>query len=160
MGFIVRSQFSQNLEEEQASLFHAAKEVCNKKNDLSDLKINGNVCSNPNEIEKEVINYFHALFNGHHNRDMVNTGSPFTPDNSGLSDLLQDLSSLDDNQRSKLEEDIDIEEMDIIVSECANNKAPGLDGISYEFYKATWSIIRKPIVMVLQCQLDRLRLID
>ena len=67
---------------------------------------------------------------------------------------------MDDSDKTKLEEDIDILELDSIVAECANNKAPGLDGISYEFYKATWSTIRKSFVMVLQCQLDRLKIIE
>ena len=42
----------------------------------------------------------------------------------------------------------------------SNNKSPGLDGLTYEFFKKTWSIINELFFKVLQCQLDRLRLID
>ena len=160
MGFVVRSRFSQNLEEEKASLYHAAKEINSKKNNIDSLKINGHVSVDSVQIENEVLRFFNALLNGHHDSDMLDTGSPFVPDNTHLQDILNDLSSLDGTERDKLEEDVDIAELDAIILECPNNKAPGLDGISYEFYKVTWSIIRKTMVMVLQCQLDRSSLID
>jgi hypothetical protein len=38
--------------------------------------------------------------------------------------------------------------------------SPGLDGLSYEFYKVTWDIIGQDFVKVLQVQLQRLKLID
>ena len=90
----------------------------------------------------------------------MNTGVPFVPDNSFLADFLQGLSSLDNDQSEKLHEDVDVDELDIIIKECENNKAPGLDGLSYELYKSTWEIIKEIFVMVVQCQLDRERIVD
>ena len=60
----------------------------------------------------------------------------------------------------KLHEDAAFEEIDDIIKQCDNNKAPGLDGLSYEFYKATWELIRVIFVMVLQCQLDRIKIVE
>ena len=159
MGFIVRSRFRQNAEEEKASLYHAAREIKNGNKSVNKLKIEGRIVSDENLIEREVTSFFRALFNGHHNTALVDTGSPFVPDNSVLSDFLQDLACMDTMNSEKLEEDIDIDELDHVIKMCENGKSPGLDGICYEFYKKTWPIIRKTITMVLQCQLDRQYLI-
>ena len=159
MGFVVRSRFGQNLEEERASLFHAGREVKNKKNCVTSLKVNGVIEKDPLVIETEVTRYFTALFNGHHNSHLVNTGVPFVSDATNLPRFLENLTAMDEMDRDRLEEDIDIDELDVIIKECANNKAPGLDGLCYEFFKFTWPIIRVPFTMVLQCQLDRQRLI-
>ena len=43
---------------------------------------------------------------------------------------------------------------------CARNKSPGLDGLPYELYQATWEVIGMDFVQVLQCQLDRIRLVE
>ena len=51
-------------------------------------------------------------------------------------------------------------ELDEVILSCNNNKSPGLDGLTYEFYKKTWVIIKDVFMDVLQCQIDRLRLID
>ena len=135
MGFVVRSRFGQNLEEERASLFHAGREAKNKKNCVTSLKVDGVIRKDPLVIETEVTRYFTALFNGHHNSQLVNTGVPFVSDATNLPRLLENLTAMDEMDRDRLEEDIDIDELDVIIKECANNKAPGLDGLCYEFYK-------------------------
>ena len=96
MGFVVRSRFKQNAEEEKASLYHAAKENRNSSNSVTSLKIAGQVVKNSNQIEEEVIHFYGALFNGHHNADLVDTGVPFVPNDSFLAEFLQGLSSMDD----------------------------------------------------------------
>ena len=160
MGFVVRSRFKQNAEEERASLYHAAKENKNSSNSITSLKIGGQVVKDENQIVEEVINFFGALLNGHHNADLVDTGVPFVSNNSFLAEFLQGLSSLENAVSDELHEDIDIAEIDEIIKQCDFNKAPGLDGLCYEFYKSTWEIIRIPFLQVLQCQLDRERIVD
>ena len=160
MGFVVRSRFNQNAEGERASLYHAAREAKNGKNRVSSLKVAGNVVKEKNIIEKIVLDYFGALLNGHHNVDLVDTGIPFVPDNSNLGEFLEGLGQLSDEDRDKLHRDIEDDEMDVVIKKCANNKAPGLDGISYEFYKTTWDVISGVFIQVLQCQLNRLKIID
>ena len=130
MGFVVRSRFKQNAEEERASLYHAVKEVKNSSHNINSLKIGGRIVKDPRVIEDEVVNFFGALLNGQHDSNLVDTGVPFVPDNSFLADFLQGLSSLDNDQSAKLHEDVDVEEVDTIIKECENNKAPGLDGLS------------------------------
>ena len=160
MGFLVRSRFKQNAEHERASLFHAARELSNKKSNINSLKIQGAVSNNADQIEAEVTTFFKALFNGYHDNALKIKDIPFVPDNSKLNEFLQHLSVMNEQESEKLDEDLDIYELDEVIKECVANKAPGLDGICYEFYKVTWHIIRKTFLMVLQCQLDRERIVD
>ena len=160
LGVVIRSRFKQNSEDEKASLYHAAREAKNDRNNVSSLKVDGRVIKDQQKIEEEVINFFGALFNGHHNADLVDTGFAFVPDNSFLGEFLENLSELSDTDRDKLHVDITFEELDDIIKNCDNNKSPGLDGLPYEFYKVAWPVIREDFCSILQCQLDRFRLID
>ena len=111
-------------------------------------------------MDNEVIVYFNALFNGHHGVDMKDTGEPFKPDYSKLDTFLQDLSSLPDIARDTMVKDMTIEELEDIVKSCAHNKSPGLDGLGYELYQETFSIIKEDLLKVFQCQLERKRIIE
>ena len=82
MRVAVRSRLKNNAKDENASLYHAAREIRNKKHDLSSLKINWKVETDSSLIEKQVLSFFNALFNGHHNMDLIDTGSPFVPNDN------------------------------------------------------------------------------
>ena len=160
MGIVIRSRYKQNAEDERASLYHAAREAKNGKNNIGSLKIDGKVVKDRGLIETEVLKYFGALFNGHHNVDLVDTGIPFVPDDQYLRDFLEGLGSLSDADSDNLHKDIVKEEMDEVIKNCDNNKSPGLDGLSYEFYKTVWPVISEVFVKILQCQLDRFKIIE
>ena len=162
MGFVVRSRYKENLETEMASLFHANRENKNySKNNHHELKIGDKISSDKTEIESEILGYYNALFNGHHNRDYVDTGHPFIPDNSQLPDFLTGLGKLSPSSKVNLAKDLTFEEVEFIVlHDCERNKSPGLDGLSYEFYKATWSIIGKDFTEVLQVEMLRFLIIE
>ena len=81
-------------------------------------------------------------------------------DYSGLDSYLAGLGSLPDLVRDELEKDILIDELRDIVKESVNNKSPGLDGISYEFYKTTLDLIQDDLLEILQCQLNRKKIVD
>ena len=91
---------------------------------------------------------------------LEDTGEPFKADESELDYFLQDLSALPDNERDNLVKEMKIEELEKIIGECDRNKSPGLDGLCYEFYQETFSIIKYDLLQVLQCQLDRTRIIE
>ena len=104
MGFSVRSRFKENAETEKASLFHLNRENKNfLKNNHGELKINGQVVDNREEVENEVLTYYGALFNGHHNRDLIDTGKPFVPDDSHLQDFLSGPGNLSPEKNLLLE---------------------------------------------------------
>ena len=103
MGFTVRSRYKENLESESASLFHLNRENKNfKRSSLQNLKIGDNVTSDRKTIETEVVKYFGALFNGHHDRVGLDTGEPFIPDYTDLPEFLQGLGSLSHESQPKL----------------------------------------------------------
>ena len=92
-------------------------------------------------IEEEITRFFKALFNGHHSTSLEDTGEPLKADDSEVDDFLQDLSALPDDERDNLGKEMKIEELEEIVGKCDHNKSPGLDGLCYEFYQETFSII-------------------
>ena len=108
-----------------------------------------------------MIEYFGALLNGHHDNNLVDTGQPFVPDNSCLPDFLSGLGKLSQESKTKLAQDLSFSDVEhIIKHECDNNKSPGLDGLPYELYKATWEIIGQDFVKVLQVELANFQLIN
>ena len=89
------------------------------------------------------------------------TGQSFVPDYTDLPDFLQDLGTLSQLSQDKLVQNLSYEKVKFIVfKKCAKNKSPGLDGLPYEIYQVTWDIIGRDFVKVLQCQLDRDRIIE
>ena len=112
-------------------------------------------------IEAEIIQYFGALFNGHHDRHGHDTGDPFQPDYTGLPDFLTGLGSLSQQSQDNLVKHLSYEEITFIVlKQCDKNKSPGLDGLPYDLYQATWDIIGHDFAEVLQVQLQRFSLIE
>ena len=73
---------------------------------------------------------------------------------------MQSLGVLNDADRDKLHDDISMEKLSEVIKNCDNNKSSGLDGLPYEFYKAVWPVIGGDFISILQCQLDRLVLIE
>ena len=107
MGFVIRSRFKENAETEQDSLFHANREKKNYfKTNHNELKIDDQICDDKKKIESEVLSYFGSLFNGHHNRDLIDTGRTFVPHNSYFSDFLSGLGKLSAVSQTKLEKDL------------------------------------------------------
>ena len=159
-GYVVRSRFKNNVSEEAASLFHANREVKNaKSNNIDSLKIKDDVVANQEVIEEEVTKFFHALFNGYHDENIVNTGKTFQADNNDLDFFLNDLATLSDSARDGLVKDMTMGELEEIVKNCDHNKSPGLDGLSYELYQKTFPIIKEDLLAVYRCQLSRNKLI-
>ena len=133
MGFVVRSRYKENIESEKASLFHLNKENKNfEKNSLESLKINGQVESDKSKIEAEVLKYFGALFNGHHDRNGDDTGLPFVPDFTDLPDFLADVGKLSQASQNNLVKSLTYEQVKFVIfKKCEKNKSPGLDGLPY-----------------------------
>ena len=55
------------------------------------LKVNGSIVDDQEQIEGFVVAFFNALFNGHQNADLENTGVPFVPNFSNLDTYLDGL---------------------------------------------------------------------
>ena len=168
-GLVVRSRDKQNSEEEVASLYHLRKI---NKGSLESLRV-GQDCSvgyrhniamvttkDSGRIEEETVNFTEALLNGRQDRFLQDTKEVFQPDYTHLEEFLCNLSKLSQASQDSLVEPLSEDEVKDVVKNCKNGKSPGLDGLSYEFYKFTWSIIGTIFTKILQVQLDRERILE
>ena len=82
------------------------------------------------------------------------------PDDQNLEEFLSSLNQLSEASQNMLVEPLTKEEVKDALKSCANEKSPGLDGLTYEFFKKKWPVIGFIFTKVLQAQLDRERLMD
>ena len=142
-GLVVRSRYQQNLEEEQATLFHQNKEVrMSQKRKLSKLKLaNAGVTEDEDLIAEECWTFFDALLNGRHDRDLQDTGRPFQPSHEHLPEFLAGLPTLSEQRSEMLVAPLLKEELEDALKQSQRGKSPGLDGLSYELYRTAWDVI-------------------
>ena len=89
-------------------MFHHNKEM--KKtgsNHLTEMKFNdanGNVqiTTDPAKIEDETVKFFEALFNGRHDKNLVDTGQSFKPSDKYLEEILGTLNTLSKRSKTKI----------------------------------------------------------
>ena len=89
------------------------------------MKIEGKVEEDLNLIENEVTTFFKALFNGYHDRNLINTGMSFVPDLSSLPAFLNNLEKLPDIDRDEPEHEMTLDELEFIVQQSKNTKVRG-----------------------------------
>jgi hypothetical protein len=120
----------------------------------------GEVLTSSEAVEREITSYFEALFQGRHvpsanNSGFVDSGSSFHPDPDLFPGLLSGLPSLSPVQQAELELPFTLGELQSAVEAAAASKAPGLDGLSYEFYKATFGQVGPSLLDGLNAMLGR-----
>ena len=159
-GFIIRSRAQEYAEEEKGSLYHVNREVkLGNSTNLSSLMIDGRVCSDKEEVEKEIFNFYGPLFRGQHRSvdgytEPVDTGTPFKPDEEQVQGFLEGLGELSPDQQLHIQQPISLEELGSALETCSKNKSPGLDGLSYEFYQRTAQVIGPVLIQIFQDQLN------
>ena len=160
-GLVVRSKFKQNVEEERATIFHQHKEVkMVKKQKLSKMKLaptnsnaKGQVTEDLDKIAGECWDFFDALLNGRHDCNMKDTGHPFVPSQENLPEFLTGLSTLSEESKELLVAPLEKDEIKEVLKKCQGGKSPGLDGLSYELYRAAWEVIRTDFFKAMQAVL-------
>jgi hypothetical protein len=111
-------------------------------------------------VQDEVFSFFSAIFQGRHvaaadpANDPVDSGTPFSPDLLAFPQFLDNLPQLSPEERDGLEVPFSLAELEAAVLEATPNKAPGLDGLSYEFYRATLPIIGPHLLAALSSMLS------
>ena len=155
-GFVVRSRYKQNVEEEMASLYHVNREKRHgARNNISKLSVTGAIVEEREEVERHVLGFFEPLFSGAHDDRGVDTGRAFVPDDTFLEDFLVGLPRLSVASAGVLEQVVSLDELSDVLKSLPTGKSPGLDGLSYEFYVAVFPIIKVVLLEVLQCILDQ-----
>ena len=110
------------------------------------------------EREDLVKDFFTKLFQGFHGRNGEVGSKPFEPDFSELDFLLEGLGQLTPEQAEEMIREVNLEDVEAAVKKACNNKAPGLDGITYEFYKANLETMGPILTEVFNEQLARLKM--
>ena len=100
---------------------------------IRELKTENKVLRDPSDILEEMRTYYENLYRKQNNRDIENTS---------LNNIKERLPKLNTKDRELIEKDITIEELAQIVKKSKNNKSPGPDGFTNEFYKIFWPNIR------------------
>lgn len=91
------------------------------------------------ELKKEVINYYTTRFRSEDVTDLPN----------GFNDPLNNITdSLDDNDRENLTRPITLIELENVLKLCAKKKSPGPDGLTYEFYRKNFDVIKHDLLQI------------
>jgi exonuclease III len=123
-------------------------------------RADGSVAESEQEVEQEITSFSEALFQGRHKAtadrpEPFDSGSPFESDEESAGQFLEGLPGLQPEQREQLEQPFTMEELQQAVQGAENAKAPGLDGLSYEFYKKTLPDIGVHLLAALNKMLEQ-----
>lgn len=100
-------------------------------------KEDGTVTTDLAEVKRMAVGFYSKLF----------TAS--TLDQQCIETLHEDLPHLDEEQQKELDAPLSFEEVTKAVHQLSSGRAPGVDGLPVDFYKAFWGIIGKDLFDVL-----------
>jgi len=109
----------------------------------------GRVLREGGEVQGEILGFFEAIFQGRHEASAgqpVDSGRSFVPREELFPEFLDGLPSLEDEEAAALEQPFTLGELAEAVEEAAPNRAPGLDGLPYEFYRRAIPVIGEALV--------------
>jgi len=161
IGYIVRSRYQRQAEEERSTLYHINQEVKHgKSNNLSKMMVNGMETEDRGIVEGEVLGFFNSLYQGQHRSvpgqlAPVDTGQKFEGNMDLMPEFLENVQGIPAEEARNIENKITLEETITVIENSKPGKSPGLDGIPYEFYKVTKNIIGYKLVEIFQSQLDK-----
>ncbi|KAI0530847.1 hypothetical protein KFK09_000395 [Dendrobium nobile] len=91
-----------------------------------------------NQIEKVFTNFFEKKWK---HRECELTGCQST----------EEIQKLNNADLGMLNEEFSVQELQILVFQQGNNKAPGIDGVTSSFYKSYWSIVWEVLWNAIKC---------
>uniref|UniRef100_A0A3B3IJR3 Reverse transcriptase domain-containing protein n=1 Tax=Oryzias latipes TaxID=8090 RepID=A0A3B3IJR3_ORYLA len=133
-GAFIRSRAKWvELGEKSTSYFCNLEKKRQEKNTIKKLHINNQLCSDPQMISKEISSFYSNLYSSSysesHNNTFFQTIKDFIP-------------KIDDNFRNSCDSEITLQELEKALSCLSNDKAPGCDGLTSNFYKFFWQHIK------------------
>ena len=145
-GNIVRSRANWTEKGERSTKYFFSLEKNNgKKKALTKIiDNNGTISLDQQGISRSVVDFYQKLFNSRR------------PAQTEIDEYItsSNLNRVSDEMLPELEDTISLGEMDQVVGKLKNNKSPGWDGLSAEFYKAFWPDIRHLIHQVFLESID------
>ena len=137
-GIIIRSKAKFVEEGEKSTQYFLNLEKRNSeiKHMKAIINSNGTLINNPNSILNEQASFYCKLYSSNKtmSEDIKNLEHTFLAN--------EEIPKLEEEQRTELEEPLTIIELSKALKDMANNKSPGLDGFTTNFYKFFWSDIK------------------
>ena len=141
-GALVRARWQQLAEGEKPTKFFLNLENRNfVSKHIRELKVNDQTINNPKDILNEMKVFYENLYK---ERETPNI------EEKGFNHVIENLTKLDDIDRNQVEKEITMAELETIVNKSKNNKSPGPDGFSNEFYKIFWNQIKLLLLKLLK----------
>jgi exonuclease III len=109
---------------------------------LQTLKIQNTLTTDPHQIRTEVQNFYKHFYSSKGNKPNINEN------------FYHGLPKLSEDEREKNEDPIEMSELANALSNTQNGKSPGLDGITYEFYKYFWTELSPLLLRVIKTSLE------
>ena len=133
-GSLIRARWQQLAEGEKPSKFFLNLENRNfVSKHIRELKVGNHNITKPTEILNNMKTFYETLYKEKNtiNNDFIN-----------YKHITDKLPKLNREEQESIEREINIEDLKHIVYKSKNNKSPGPDGFSNEFYKSFWDQIQ------------------
>ena len=130
-GALVRARFLQlkDMDAPTSFFFNLERSVAQRKQ-MTCLKLpGGRVTTNPGEMRSHAMNFYADLFRA----------EPCSME--CREDLLEGLPQLSSAEKASLDRELSLEELTDAVNQMSSGRAPGIDGLSTDFFKRFWIII-------------------
>lgn len=119
--------------EKNSSYFYGLEKRRQNKKCITKLYKNGNITQDSVQITEEVNKFYSNLYKTKFQRDKCDTF---------MSTVKKYVKTLSEEDKLTLEKDLSISEIEIALKQMKNDKSPGIDGLSVEFYKTFWQEIK------------------
>ena len=140
-GALVRSRWQQKFFGEKPTKFFLNLENKNfVSKHIRELKHGEKIINKPDEILEEMRNLYTTLFKNKKNISI---------EEKPLSHVKNNLIKLNDSEKEDMEKEITLDELHTIIEKSENNKSPGPDGYSNEFFKIFWPSIKIILLQLL-----------
>jgi hypothetical protein len=115
----------------------------------------GNDYESESAREKSITKFYERLYaDPDPNKDVnVEDIENFLGETTGTDDVRK--AKLTDLEKSRLDREVHITELDLAIKQANKKSAPGLDGFNNTFINAYWNLFRKPLLGYLKCCLDK-----
>ena len=141
-GALIRSRWQNiNMGEKPSKTFlNLENNNCISKH-IRELKIDNHTITQPEEILEEMRNFYGSLYQKRTHIDLEGTS---------FADIKSKLTKLDGDEKSELDKDISICELYNVIKNSKNNKSPGPDDFTNEFFKNFWNKIKYLLLKLLK----------
>ena len=130
--------------EKPTKYFHNLEKTNYEKKLVREVKLeNEETISNPAQVNKEIEDFYRKMYTAKINANMDNHTLE-----QKFNDFIEDLNipQLNDEEKSFLDKDLTINELKEALDSFADNKSPGEDGFTKEFYQTFFDLLCKDLL--------------